>query len=219
MTAKVSPGATQNEVRFTPASTRTRRVRKFRRNLPFLLMALPVIIWVLVFAYLPMIGMIIAFKDYRFDKGIFASEWVGFENLRFLLSSSVLGRITFNTLFLNSLFILTGTIVSIAIAIAMSAIQHHWLTRFYQSALFFPTFISWVIVGTFMFALLNQSDGLVNRLLITLGLRQDQLVSCATLLAHDSYDRQPLERGWVRCADLFRGHHGHQPRVLRGGTT
>ncbi len=169
MTAKVSPGATHSEVALRQTSARARRARMFRRNIPFLLMALPVIVWVLVFSYLPMIGLIIAFKDYRFDKGIFGSEWVGFENLRFLLTSSVLGRITFNTLFLNSLFIMTGTVLSIAIAIAMSAIQHHWLTRFYQSALFFPTFISWVIVGTFMFALLNQSDGLINRLIINFG--------------------------------------------------
>lgn len=169
MTAKVSPGTTHNEALLSRTSTRSRHVREFRKNVPFLLMALPVIVWVLVFAYLPMVGLIVAFKDYRFDKGIFGSEWVGLENLRFLLSSAVIGRITFNTLFLNGLFIVTGTVASLAIAIAMYEVQHHWLTRFYQSALFFPTFVSWVIVGTFMFALLNQSDGLVNRLLMGLG--------------------------------------------------
>jgi putative aldouronate transport system permease protein len=79
----------------------------------------------------------------------------------------VIGRITFNTLFLNGLFMVTGTVVSLAIA--MYEVQHHWLNRCYRSALFFPTFVSWVIVGTLLFALLNQSDGLVNRLLMSLG--------------------------------------------------
>jgi putative aldouronate transport system permease protein len=146
-----------------------RLLRDLRVNLPFLLMAAPTVVWVLIFSYLPMFGLIVAFKDYRFDRGILGSEWVGFENFRFLLGNPSLIRITTNTLLLNSLFIITSTVASLAIAILLYEIQHHILSKFYQSVLFFPTFISWVIVGAFVFALLNLSDGVVNRWITAFG--------------------------------------------------
>src|SRR5918998_2389857 len=105
MATKASRAATHGEEVRSQTLPPRRRTREFRRNLPFLLMASPVMLWVLIFSYLPMGGLIIAFKDYRFDKGILGSDWVGPANFQFLLGSGVIGRIVVNTLFLNSLFI------------------------------------------------------------------------------------------------------------------
>ena len=135
------------------------------QELPYLLMAAPVIIWIFIFSYLPMFGLVIAFKDYRFDRA--SSAVIGrLREFPFLARAAVV-RISLNTLFLNSLFIVTTTIVR---SWPWRCMRYSTLHEpFYQSALFFLTFISWVIVGTFVFALLNTRDGLVNRWLVGLG--------------------------------------------------
>ena len=150
--------------------------RQVRRKWSRLLMAVPGILWLLIFSYIPMFGVIIAFKDFRFDKGILGSDWVGFDNFRFLFGTRDALRITFNTLFLNAVFIVTDTVAAIAVAILLYQVQRHFLSRFYQATLFFPYFISWVIVGIFVFALLAQG-GVVNNLLVGVGLPKVQWYS------------------------------------------
>jgi len=147
-----------------------RRVRLWLRdNGAPLIMSLPGFLHLLIFAYVPMFGIIIAFKDYRFDQGIFGSKWIGFYNFRYLFSSAVAVRITRNTVLLNFMFILTGLVASLIVALLMNEVQGKLRARFYQSAMFLPHFISWVIVGYFVFALLNLEDGMVNHLLQSLG--------------------------------------------------
>ncbi|MCS7059771.1 MAG: ABC transporter permease subunit [Anaerolineae bacterium] len=144
-------------------------MRAVQRNLPFLLMASPALLVLLVFSYLPMFGIIIAFKDFRANLGIFGSEWVGLKNFEFLLRSPALARITTNTLFLNTLFIFTGLIASVGLALLLNEVRLKLAARTYQTVVFFPYFISWVIVGYFSFALLNSDNGLVNRVLQQVG--------------------------------------------------
>ncbi|MFL6546695.1 MAG: ABC transporter permease subunit, partial [Candidatus Udaeobacter sp.] len=153
-----------------PAPHRKRTQKRTSNALFF--MALPGLLFLLVFAYIPMFGLIIAFKDYRAYQGIFGSAWVGFQNFLFLFSTQDAWHITFNTLFMNALFIITSLVVSLAIALLLNEIRDSskFLSKFYQSTLFFPYFLSWVIVGYFVFALLNTNDGLMNNLLIHLGL-------------------------------------------------
>ncbi|RIK41408.1 MAG: sugar ABC transporter permease, partial [Chloroflexi bacterium] len=91
--------------------------RNFQTNATLTLMALPGLLMLLVFAYLPMVGLVIAFKDYRFADGILGSAWVGFDNFRFLFGTDNAWRITRNTLVMNSLFISTGTVAALAIAL------------------------------------------------------------------------------------------------------
>lgn len=149
----------------------TGRMAKFRRliskNGSLLLMALPGLLLLLVFSYLPMFGVIVAFKDYRAAKGIFDSDWIGFKNFEFLFGTSDAWRITFNTLSLNALFIVTSTLGAIGIALLLNEVRERTkkLTNFYQSALLLPHFISYVIVGYFVFAFLNTDNGLVNKTL------------------------------------------------------
>ena len=134
-------------------------------------MALPGIVQVFIFSYLPMPGLILAFKNYRFADGIWGSQWVGFTNFQFLFGTGDAWRIIFNTLFLNSLF-LCATIVlgSLTVALLLHEIYEYYLTKVYQSILFFPHFVSFVIVGYFAFAFLNADNGMINGLLTSWGL-------------------------------------------------
>lgn len=135
------------------------------------LMALPGVLMLLVFAYLPMIGLIIAFKDYKFAQGIWGSAWVGFSNFRYLFGADAALRVTRNTLLMNSLFIVSGTVASLAIALLMNEVYTSWASKYYQTLLFFPHFISWVIVSYFVFGFLNGDTGIVNKLLASFGIK------------------------------------------------
>ncbi len=151
------------------ARRRNEQWRAVKKRWPRLVMAMPAVVWLIIFAYIPMAGIIIAFKDYRFDKGILGSAWVGLANFRYLFGTQDAWRITFNTLFLNGIFIATTTVASIAVAILLFQVHRHFMSRFYQATLFLPYFISWVIAGVFVYALLAQS-GVVNNILASLGL-------------------------------------------------
>ena len=146
--------------------------RSLRSTLTLFLMALPGILFLFVFAYLPMIGLIIAFKDYRFADGILGSKWVGLQNFQFLFGAGTTWRITRNTLLMNSLFIVVNTVGSLGIALLLNEIYHTWVSKYYQTMLFFPFFVSWVIVSYFVFGFLNANNGLVNQLLEALGLHR-----------------------------------------------
>jgi len=153
-----------------PKRTRKMNMRRWLRNngAP-IMMALPAVLFIFVFAYLPMFGIIIAFKEYRFDKGILGSEWIGLTNFQFLFGSDVAWRITRNTLVMNVLFIITGTVASISVALLMNEVQGKLRAKFYQSAMFLPHFLSWVVVGYFAFAFLSLDSGILNQVLVRLG--------------------------------------------------
>jgi putative aldouronate transport system permease protein len=145
------------------------------QTLEFAAMALPGIALLAVFSYLPLVGIIIAFKEYRPIEGLFNSEWIGFKNFEFLFTSSSTWQVTWNTLWLNSIFILTSTLLALVLAILINEAQSRSrvgkaLSSFYQSTLFFPFFISYVIVSYFMFALLDADNGMVNRILAPFGI-------------------------------------------------
>src|SRR4051794_11160173 len=97
--------------------------RWVRNNGAPLMMCLPAILLLFVFAYLPMFGIIIAFKEYRFDAGILGSQWIGLTNFKFLFGTDIAWRITRNTLLLNFLFISTGTVINILVALLMNEVQ------------------------------------------------------------------------------------------------
>jgi putative aldouronate transport system permease protein len=158
----------------TSSQPARKRVSVLQRgqNLSFLLMCLPALIVLGMFSYAPMAGIVIAFKNYRASDGIWGSAWVGFKNFEFLFTSGNAWRITFNTIFLNTLFILTTLILALVLAFVLHELQSssRRAVGLYQSALFFPFFISFVIVSYFTFALLNNDSGLVNKILVGLGL-------------------------------------------------
>lgn len=145
-------------------------MRLLKKNLPFLLMSAPGFLLLLLFSYLPMFGIVIAFKNYKAVQGIWGSAWVGLKNFEFLFRTPDLQRITFNTIFLNTIFIITGLIGAITLALLLNEVRVKFFTRIYQTVIFFPFIISWVIVGYFSFALLNYESGLVNSLMRWFGI-------------------------------------------------
>lgn len=159
------------------STAQSRRRRELQQNLPWILMAAPAAVWILIFSYVPLFGLIIAFKNYRNNLGMWGSAWVGLRNFTYLFATKAAREITFNTLFMNGLFIITTLIVSLTVALLMYQIHHHPLARFYQSALFFPYFISYVIVSAFVFGFLSTDAGLVNRLLVSWGFEKLQWYS------------------------------------------
>ncbi len=156
-------------------------IKNVRTHKWLLLMALPGVAVILVFCYLPMFGVILAFKDYNVIDGIIGSKWAGLNNFKYLFSTSDAWRITYNTIYLNALFIVTGTAGGIFTAILMNEVRSRWAVKFYQSALFLPYFISWVIVSYFVYALLSYDMGMINKMLIGLGMEPVQWYNEAKL--------------------------------------
>ncbi|ASS66931.1 ABC transporter permease subunit [Paenibacillus sp. RUD330] len=151
--------------------------RNLRRNGAFLLMVLPGAAWFILFCYLPMPGAIFAFKEFRVDLGggffgaIFRSEWVGFKNFEFLFKAHDAYIITRNTVLYNLVFIVLGLVCSVAMALLLFQLTQKRLAKLYQTAMFMPYFLSWVIVSYFTFSFLSVDKGVVNQLLGTLGVQ------------------------------------------------
>lgn len=143
--------------------------RQTRQNGVFLLMALPALVQLFIFAYLPLPGMLLAFKDYRAADGLWGSPWTGLQNFQFLFGTELAWRIIRNTLFINTLFIVTSLLASLGIAVLLHEIIDSFEARIYQSILFFPYFVSYVIVGYFVFIFLSTDGGVINNGLEALG--------------------------------------------------
>ncbi|MGL4624833.1 MAG: ABC transporter permease [Culicoidibacterales bacterium] len=137
------------------------------------MLTIPATIWYVIFAYLPMIGVLLAFKRYRVNGGfftsLFTSEWVGFDNFKFLFSSSDAWLITRNTVLYNIVFIVLGVVIPILLAIGINELLNKRLAKFYQSMLFLPYFISWVVVSYFVYAFLSPESGWINGIIEQMG--------------------------------------------------
>ena len=121
-----------------------------------------------------MFGTVIAFKDYRYSRdgflaSLIQSEWVGFQNFEYLFSTNDAYIITRNTILYNTAFIILGLIFSVAMAIILSEIVSKRMAKLYQTGMFLPYFLSWVIVGYFTFSFLSVDKGVINQILVSLG--------------------------------------------------
>lgn len=142
---------------------------QFRRNRAFLLLALPMMLYILIFNYLPMGGIIVAFKSYRYDLGILGSPWVGLDNFRFFFTSPDAMRITVNTLGYNAIFIVLGLVIPVALSLLLYEIKNKTMLKVYQTTMFFPHFLSWVVVAFMAYSFLNPLYGLLNQWFQTMG--------------------------------------------------
>lgn len=148
--------------------------RDVYRNKAMLMFVMPATIWFICFSYLPMAGVVIAFKQYRYHTdgflaSIVHSAWVGWDNFKFLFSTQDAYIITRNTVLYNSVFIILGLIMSVAMAIILSEIVNKRLAKFFQTGMFLPHFLSWVIVGYFVFSFLSYDKGVVNQFFSYMG--------------------------------------------------
>ncbi|MDI3311970.1 MAG: ABC transporter permease subunit, partial [Thermoanaerobacterium sp.] len=123
------------------------------------------------FKYVPLFGIIIAFKDFRYDKGIWGSEWNGFNNFRFLFKTNIIWELTFRTIAYNLVFMTLGVLVPVALALMLNEVRSRKLIKFYQTSFLLPYFPSWIVVSYIVYALLNPS-GLVNNMLQYLGMER-----------------------------------------------
>lgn len=142
---------------------------ELKKNRALFVMLIPALVVIIVFSYLPMSGLVLAFKNYRYDQGVFGSAWNGLENFRYLFSSGTGWLITKNTILYNLLNLITSQLLAIIIAVFITEINNKVFKKLTQSIIFLPYFISWVIVGTFVFAIFNYETGLLNNLITSLG--------------------------------------------------
>lgn len=145
------------------------RVSTFRKSLPLTLMALPGILILLLFRYLPMFGIVLAFNKYRIPDGVFGSKWVGLKNFEYLFKTSAAWEITRNTLGYNLVFIALGLVVPVAIAIILCEMRSRRTSKVYQTLYMVPYFLSWVVASFMFYAFLKVDGGLLNRIIASLG--------------------------------------------------
>lgn len=141
----------------------------FKKDFQLWMLAMPVIIYMFLFMYLPIFGMVLAFKDYRYDLGIFGSEWNGFDNFRFFFESEAAFRVTFNTLAYNLTFIVIGMVVNVVVALLLNEVRKKWAIKYFQTTMFFPYFMSWVVVAFIVYAILSPGYGILNDIIVSLG--------------------------------------------------
>lgn len=144
----------------------TKKKNVFIRYLPFYIMALPGLIYLICNNFMPLYGMLLAFKKLDVKAGILGSAWSGFDNFKFLFQSSTAFTIIRNTLLYNLAFIILGTILAVALAILLSMVRNKAASRLYQSLILIPYLISWVIASYLVYAFLSQDVGLINHLIM-----------------------------------------------------
>jgi putative aldouronate transport system permease protein len=144
--------------------------KTLRNSKTLLLMLLVPVVLTFTFAYLPMGGLIMAFKRFNYAGGIFGSPWVGFDNFKFFFQSGRAWTVTRNTALYNLTFILINTTLEITLAVILGEMRIKWLKRVLQSSIFLPYFISWVIVGSIAYSLFSYESGTLNGALRSLGL-------------------------------------------------
>lgn len=140
-------------------------IKYMKRNYLLYLLMLPGLLYLLIFKYIPMGGIIIAFKDYKFTQGIFASEWIGFENFRLLFESRDFYRVLFNSMFLSLLQLIFEFPAPIIVAILLNEIRHTAFKRVTQTIMYLPHFISWVVLAGMIMNFLSPAGGWVNQLI------------------------------------------------------
>jgi len=149
---------------------RHRLLKNTWENRGLLIMALPALALIFMFNYMPMAGLVVAFKNYNFMDGIWNSDWVGLRNFSFLFVSKELTvRIVRNTVLYWLLFTAVGTVCSVALAIMINQCSNAILGKLSQTVMIFPTFISWIAVSFVVKAVLDGENGMLNRFIESLG--------------------------------------------------
>ncbi len=149
---------------------KTRRARLFKReDLALYIMALPTVIFLIIFCYIPMAGLVMAFQDLNITKGIFASPFVGWKNFEFLFASSDAWVITRNTICYNVTFLIVNTSLAVLMALLLSELLSRRTAKVLQTIYMLPYFLSWTVVAIVLMAFLDRSYGLVNKIIQALG--------------------------------------------------
>ncbi|WP_020618317.1 ABC transporter permease subunit [Paenibacillus daejeonensis] len=160
---KATPAASSTSPPATPAQSSPNR-RRLKQNIPWLIMFAPVAVYFILFKYVPMGGLVIAFKDYHFLHGVWGSEWAGLKNFQMLFTDPATITTIRNTLMISVLSMVVGFPFPIVLAIMFNEVRKLWFRKSLQTLLYLPHFLSWVIVGGMVITLFSQETGAVNAL-------------------------------------------------------
>lgn len=156
----------------SPKLTARRRVKWTRDDTELTILALPTTVWFIVFCYLPMFGIILAFKDYRivdatksFMYNLFHSDWAGMKNFQYFLQLRDFPQIFRNTVLYNLVFIVLDIVLPVSLAMMIGNIYSKRKSKAYQTLMFMPHFMSWVVVSYFVYAFLVTDKGLLNSII------------------------------------------------------
>lgn len=150
-----------------------KRIHWRKQDSELTLLALPTLIWYILFSFLPMFGMVIAFKNFKisgnFISNVLNSSWVGFKNFEFLFKSNDAWIILRNTIGYNIIFIILGIVLPVMFAIMISLLHSRKASKVYQTMMFLPYFLSWVVVSAVGWAFFSFDKGILNQFLASLG--------------------------------------------------
>lgn len=141
------------------------------QEIPFHLMLIPGVVLIIIFSYIPIAGIVIAFQKFQPAKGIFNSKWIGFENFEYMLNMPNFTSVLWNTIFIAVLKIIAGLIVPIIVALMLNEVANAFFKRTVQTIIYFPHFLSWVILGGIVVDILSPSSGIVNQFLGYFGIK------------------------------------------------
>ena len=143
-------------------------VKLSKINWGLVILALPGMIFLIAFYYIPLFGIVIPFKQIDYSKGILGSDWVGLKNFKFFFGSQDAWRITRNTLGLNFIFITLTMLLSVIMALLLFELGRN-AVKIYQTALFVPYFISWVVASYILYAMISPEMGAVTNMMKSMG--------------------------------------------------
>ena len=144
--------------------------RKMMRELPLHLMLLPAVVALIIFHYIPMAGIVIAFEKFIPAKGLFGNQqWIGLKNFEYVFKLPSFGSVLWNTVYISVMKIICGLVVPIVISVMLNEVRRKPLKTCIQTAIYLPHFLSWVVLGGIFIDILSPSDGLVNRLIMSCG--------------------------------------------------
>ena len=138
--------------------------KQVKQNGPLLLMATPGIVYFLMFSYIPMFGLLVAFKNFNFAQGIIGSPWAGLNNFKFLIMSGDAFTILRNTILYALFSLIVVKIVEVFLAILYDSLSKSRLNKFNQTVSILPHFLSWVVIAYFAQALLDADKGIFNQI-------------------------------------------------------
>lgn len=144
--------------------------RMWKREWPLHLMLVPGIVLVLIFSYIPMAGIMMAFQKYVPNKGLFGSPFIGLKNFQLLMDYPDIGRIFFNTVYIAVMKIVAGMIVPVTVAILLNELRKEWVKRTFQTLVYLPHFLSWVLLSGILIDVLSPSSGILNQVLGLFGI-------------------------------------------------
>lgn len=152
-------------------------IKQFLRNIPLHLMILPALIVVIIFSYIPMAGLVIAFQNFSPISGFKNMNWTGLENFRYLFELPGFGQVVWNTVFISVMKIVAGLTIPVIAALLLNEVRVNGFKRSIQTIIYMPHFFSWVVLGGIIVDVLSPSSGIVNLVMKSLGMQPIQFLA------------------------------------------